>query len=830
VNHEAKGNKDGGQDFFHTLLQDLRYGLRILLKKRSFTISALLTLAIAIGVNAAIFSVVNAVLLRPLPYKQPERLVILWSVFKSAGIQRAPVTGPELLDLRARSTQFEEFGGIWVGSGSLTGDRDPEQIKLGYVSWNFFSVLGVPPVLGRNFNKEDEGAGTAPVIILSDGLWRRRYGANPEIAGSRIQMEGATYTVAGVMPRGFQLIFPADANVPNDIQAWIPFPYNLAQRPRNVAFIRTLGRLRPGVTAEQGQAELDNIATQLRAEFTEFAELDLYLRALPLQEDAVKEVRTTLLALFAGVNIVLLIACVNVANLLLTLANERTAEITVRSALGASRARIILQLLTEGLLLACMGGVAGLAFAWILMKWLLAAWPDAAPRINTADIGLATLVFTLGISLLTGLVMGLAPALGLARMNVVESLRETGRARGIGRRGLRKLLVLVEVTLACLLLIGAGLMVRTFVRLLGVDPGFSSSQVMTFKITLPARYPTDEVRINLLRQMEQKLAVIPGVQSVGLTSHLPFDDFSNWLGSYWPEGASDEQKESMLADHRSVSPGFFRTLSVSLVAGREFNERDDRDHPRVAIVDESLAQQLWPKGDALGKKLSTNMVVNGNFKRDFAEIVGVVKHIKYHSLVKQVRPQIYLPYTQSLPPRLQTVFTLRSAGSLPSLIGPIREIVRGLDKDLPVSKIRIMDDYMEEARVKTRFAALLSGTLAGIALLLACIGIYGVTSYSVTQRASEIGLRVALGAEPRHILMMVVRDSMAFAVAGIVAGIALSFMLTPMISNLLFEIKPVDIPTFAVVASLLFVVALLGCYFPANRARRMDPMAALRAE
>jgi predicted permease len=832
VKNEVYGDQGGGQDVFHTLMQDLKYGLRIFLKKRSFTISALLTLAIAIGVNAAIFSVVNAVLLRPLPYLQPDRLVMVWSVLKTAGMQRAPVTGPELLELRARSEKFEDFGGIWAGSGSLTGDRDPERIKLGFVSANFFRVLGVQPEQGRTFMNEDEGAGKDPVIILSDGLWRRRYGANPSIVGSRIQMEGTTYSVAGVMPRDFQLTFPADASIPADTQAWIPFPYNLAERPKQLAFIRTIGRLRPGVSVEQGQVELDKIATNLRKDFPEFADrgLGLYLHGLPLREDAVKDVRTTLLTLFAGVTIVLLIAWVNVTNLLLTLANERTAEITVRSALGAPRRRIIVQLLTEGALLAAVGGVAGLAFAWVLMKWLLAAWPDAAPRINTADIGIATLAFTLGISLMTGLTMGLAPVLGLVRLSVTESLREAGRARGIGKRGLRKLLVLCEVSMACVLLIGAGLMVRTLARLMHADPGFSSRQVMTFKITLPSRYPTDEVRVNLLQQLEKDLAVVPGVESAGLTSHLPFDDFPNWFGSYALKEALADDEETLLSDYRSVSPGFFRTLNVALIAGREFNEMDDRNHPRVAIVDESLAERHWPPGEALGKRLWAQLVDNGSIKRNWVQIVGVVKHVKYHTLFKQVRPQIYLPYFQSLPQRPQTAFVVRTAGSLESLDTPIREIVRNRDKDLPVSTVRILDEYVSEARVKTRFLSLLAGTLAGIALLLACIGIYGVTSYSVTQRASEIGLRVALGAEPKHILMMVVGDSMTFAVVGIVIGVLLSFLLTPYIASLLFEIKPIDIPTFTVVALLLFSAALLGSYFPANRARRIDPMMALRSE
>lgn len=821
-----------GDSFVFALLQDIRYGLRIMVKKRSFAVFALITLAVGIGVNTAVFSMVNAVLLRSLPYDRADQICIIWSAFKAAKVMRAPATGPELVELKTRSRTFQDFAAISVNNASLTGKGEPEQIKLGLVSANFFPVLGAAPAQGRSFLPEEEGPGTAHTIILGDGLWRRRFGSDPGIVGQSVQMDGQTYTIVGVMPRDFHLIFPPDGNLPTDIQAWTPFPYKLVERPRGVAFLRVIGRLRADVSLGQAQQELDTIATQLRSEFKEFTQLALYLRALPLQADVVKDVKPTLLALFAAVAMVLLIACVNVANLLLTLANGRIHEVTVRAAVGASRSRIIRQLLTESTLLACIAGVGGLGLAWLLVRWLLAVWPGAVPPIRSVDLDFSSLVFTFGLSLLTGILFGLAPAISVSRVNLSDALKEMARTQGTGRQSLRKALVLSEVMLACVLLIGSGLMIRTFIRLVRVDPGFVSENALTFKINLPAsRYPNDDGRVKFLRQLEQDLGAVPGVQSVGLTSHLPFDDFPEWIGSYWPENATVEQQQgALLADQRAISAGFFQSFGGRRVAGREFTETDDSQHPRVAIIDESLAQQLWPNASPIGKKLSTNVMANGNFVRDWSQVVGVVKHIKFHTLTAEVRPQIYLPYRQTMPPRQQMVYTLRTAGIPESVIGPVRVAVAKLDKDLPISGIRRLDQYVNDAKVKTRFITLLSGVLAVVALLLACIGIYGVTSYSIVQRTGEIGMRMALGAEPHHVLLWVLRDTLVFVIVGIVFGVGLSFGLAPLLSSMLFEIKPADPMTFTAVSTLLFVVAFLGCFFPALRASRINPVAALRAE
>jgi predicted permease len=814
-----------------SFFQDLRYALRMLRKKRSFTIFAVLSLCVGIGVNTAIFSVLHAALLEPLPYESPKQLAIVWSVFAGEGLSRSPASGPELDELRKRSRLFQEFGGIWVGSGALIGDGEPEQIKLGQVTGNFFTVLGAKPALGRTFFPDEEGGRRVPVVVLSDGLWRRRYAADPHIVGKPIRTAAGTLTVVGVMPRDFELLFPAEANVPTDIQAWIPFPFPIEKSPRDLGFIRVIGRLRPNVRISQAQSELEGIARDLRAQFHEYSDQQLGLRAVPMQADAVKEVRTPLLALFAGVMLVLLIACANVANLLLALSSERTREMTMRCALGATRSRIIRQLLTESILLAALGGAAGITLAALLLKALSMLWPDVVPRLNAANLNAPTLLFTAGLSLFTGIVFGLTPALGTSKVRLLESLKEAGKNFAPGRQKLRRLLVLAEVSVAFILLTGAGLMLRTLTHLLRVDPGFRSQNVISFAISLPGRrYPDDVKRIEFLRRLEKELSALPGVQSAGSISHLPFDDFPNWYSYYFPEGTPKEQQNTVMADHRSVSPNVFRTLEVPLIAGRFFAETDDAHHPRVVIVDDLLAEKTWPGQSAVGKKLNVETIQNGEFKQEWAEVVGVVQHVRYHSLMRQVRPQVYLPYMQSPRPQLQMSFALRVTEAPDSLPDGIRHVVADLDKDLPVSKIRSLDTLVATGGARTRFTTLLSGFLALIAMFLASIGIYGVTSYSVAQATNEIGVRMALGAQRRDILQMVLSQSMLFVLAGVVVGALCSAVLAPWLTTLLFQVKPLDALTFTLVMMVLLGIGLLACLVPATRASRMDPMAALRYE
>jgi putative ABC transport system permease protein len=811
-----------------TLLQDMKYGLRMFAKNPSFTAVAVFSLALGIGAISAIFSVLNAILLQPLPYPDSDRLTMLWSIYANGRQPRVPASGPEWDKLRRRSRLFQDIAGVWVSNGALTGHGEPEQVRIGNVTFNFLSVLGIRPALGRSFLPEEQGSGAPTVIILSDGLWRRRFGADPQILGRVIQVEGQGYTVAGVMPGDFEIILPGDSNVPPDIQAWIPFHADLEKQPRDLAYLRLVGRLRPGVTVQQAQAEAGALASQLRTQFSEFADMGLGLEVVPLHQDATREVRPALLALFAAVGLVLLIACANVANLLLTRSSARQTEITIRGALGADRGRIVRQLLTESVLLSGLGAATGLLLSAWGLKGILSLRPESLSRIHV-NFDWTVLGFTAAVSVVCGILFGLAPAMQSFHLDLNQGLKGHGRTsvRG-GQRG-QKLLVASEAALGFVLLIGAGLMIRTFFHVQNVDPGFRADHVLTFQIALPeVRYPNDIKREQFFHQLGKNLAVLPGIQSVGASSHLPLDDFPNWYAAYWPEGTPVQEQNAVLADHRAILPGYFDSLGVSLIAGRTFDDHDDASHRKVVIVDESIARHTWPNESAVGKKLSLEAFDNWSFVRTWAEVVGVVKHVRYHELTHEVRGQVYLPYAQSSRPQL--AFTVRTNGDPLALVDPIRDEVSRLDKDIPLYKVRPMDAYVDQARAAPRFTAVLFALFAVVALLLASVGIYGVTSYAVAQRTQEIGLRMALGAQRLDILKLIVVQGVGLTVAGVAIGLLLALGLTRFLENLLFGVRPTDAATFIVVSLVLPLVALLASYIPARRATKVDPMVALRYE
>jgi cell division protein FtsX len=747
-----------------TLWTDLRYGLRMLRMNLGFTAIAVLTLALGIGANTAIFSVLDAVVLKPPPYPQADRLALIWTEMKSAGQSRAPSSGPDLLDIRHRAKLLQDAGGIWVGSAAVTGTGEPEQIKLGFTTANFLSLLGIPPATGRLFNAQDELENAGPVIIITDGLWRRKFGGDENIIGRSLNIDGRAATIVGVMPASFRLLFPEDASVP-----------------------------------------------------------------FSLQQDTTRDTQPSVLALFVGVGLVLLIACANVANLLLSRAGLRHREIALRATLGASRRRIIRQLLTESIFLSLLGGLAGLLLGWWGMKWLLALRPKSMVLLDAVKFNFPVLGYAFAISLLAGMIFGLAPSLEASKVNLNETLKAAGRGLIFAKQRYRTLLVTIEVALGFLLLVGAGLMTRTFARLINVDTGFQSDHVLTFQISPPgSRYPKDANRVRLISQLKKNLEGLQDVQSVGGVHLLPFDDYANWYSYYWLPGAAPQDQNTLLADHRSITPGFFQTLGIPLMDGRDFDEQDLATHRRVVIVDESLAKQMWPHQSAVGKELNVETIREGDFSRATAVVVGVVKHTKYLQLTGNGRPQIYEPYAQST--REIMAFAIRTKGEPQALCGAIRTEVAKFDTNLPVSKVRPMDEYVRMARASARFTMLLALALAGLALALASIGIYGVTSYSVAQRNNEIGIRMALGAQARDILKIVLAEGMAAVFAGVGFGLLLSLLVTPMLSSLLFGVRSMDALTFIAVALFLSTVGLLACCIPARRAMRVDPIVALRYE
>jgi len=820
--------EERGGFWIETVWTDIRFAFRMLRKSPGFTAVAILTLALGIGANTAIFSVVNAVLLRPLPYPNANRLAMIWSTWGNE--TRGPASGPELIELRKRSRAFEEIAGIWVTGGTIIGTVEPEQVRLALTTANFLPLLAEKPQLGRFFAPGEDRGGAAPLLILTDGLWRRQFGANPGIVGQTARLNGGNFTIVGVLPQDFKLLFP-DSRMA-DVQVFIPFLNDLEKQNRDTGYIRMVGRLRRGVTVGQAQSEAESIASQLRGEAKEYAEQSLRLSVLSLQEDDVRSVQPALVSLFAAVVLVLLVTCANLANLLLSRSGGRRHETALRAAMGAERRRIIRQLLTENIFLGCLGGTAALGIGWVALKWILSLQPEGIYLLIAAKLDGWVLAFTLALSILTGILFGLAPALSVARGDLVEILKESGKTTTTGKPWLRQLLIVSEVSLGCILLVGTGLMIRTFTSLLRVDPGFHPQNVLTFQLSFPgSRYGTVETLTNFLKELRTNLSAMPGTQSVGGVSHLPLDEgLGNWYSYYWPEGAPIQQQNTVMADHRSTLPGYFRSVGATLLAGREFEDTDDALHTHVAIVDDTLAEQTWPGQDAIGKKLSVEDSPTGpfQFERESVVVIGVVKHIQAHSLTSKGRGQIYLPVP--LAPRPVYSLVVQTTAPMRTFAAYVQQAVKKLDKDMPVSNLRPQMDYVERACAQTRFVTLLAGALAALALFLACIGIYGVTSYSVAQRSREIAIRIVVGANSADVGRMVLRQSGLPVVVGVVAGLAMAAVLMPLLSGLLFGVRPSDPLTYGAISLVLAAVGVLACYIPARRATKVDPMTALRAE
>jgi putative ABC transport system permease protein len=809
-------------------LLDLRYAWRALWKAPAFVAAVIVTLALGIGANAAIFSVVHAMLLAPLPYRDADRLVFVWSDMTDAGYPRAPLSGPELRDLRERSTTCSGFAAIWANTTALTGEGDPEQLRIGLVTHDFFQVLGAEPALGRTFRPEDAARGARPAILLAWAVFQRRYGADPTLVGRDILINDRPVTVIGVMPRDFRLLLPADSAVPDDLQAWQSFGANVERGPRGQQFLRVIGRMRPGVTITEARDDVSGIARRISREFSEYGAAGRIFNTVPLHDDAVREIRPTLLALFAGVVLLLTIACVNVASLLIARAAARRSETALRLALGASRPRLVRQFLIEGLLLAVLGGGAGLAVGYGVLRGLIALRPDALARIELSRFDPPVFAFTCATALLWGVLFSLAPLVEVFNVHLAPALQRQGRvASGPIRYRTRAALVAMQLALGTVLLVGAGLLVRGFVRIQQVDPGFRAAGVLTFRAAVPfQRYSSPAAFNAFSRDLERAIAAVPGVTAVGAISHLPYDDLPNWGGGYVSDTAVD-RTNAPNADYRTVTPGLFDTLGVGIVDGRGFTEDDQDPTNPVAIVDERLAGRMWPGRSAIGQHLVVDPGSNGA-PTVKVTIVGMVRHLRLRSLVADLTEQIFFP--QRFGQRNPMAFAVRTGRDPVSLAPDVRAAIAHVDPRLPIYDVRPLDDYLASARATRRFTVLLASAFSAVALLLACVGVNGVLSYAVTRRRHEFGVRLALGAPPERVVREVMREGLVLAAAGLTAGVAIATASSRLLANQLYGVSPRDPATFAAAAAVLGLAAALACWIPARRVTTVSPMEALRTE
>jgi putative ABC transport system permease protein len=802
------------------LWQDLRYGARMLTKQPGFTLIAVLTLAMGIGVNTAIFSVVNGVLFKPLPYDEPEGLVGVWEA--PDGTPRNPVNPRNYADWRTQNQVFEQTAAISAGSVNLTEGGEPERLLAAYVTASFFPTLRVRAGQGRVFLPDEDQASKQHAVVLSHRLWQRRFGADPNVIGQTLALDGERYTVIGVMPVGFDL--------PRRAEMWLPLIFTdemLSHTNRGSHYLTTIARLKPGVTVEQASAEMKTIYGRIKQQYP--AQLAKWsANVFPLLDDTVGEVRESLFILFGAVLFVLLIACANVANLLLARASAREREIAIRSALGAGRWRVIRQLLTESLLLASLGGGLGALLGWWGVSSMAGLNLEEIPRLAEAGMDRHALGFTMLVSLLSGIIFGLTPALHATRVNLSQSMKEAGARSGSGGRPqrARRVFVVSQIALSLMLLAGAGLMIRSLIKLGRVDPGFKTANVLTMNVALPEpRYSNHAPRITFYRQTLENVRTMPGVQAAAFISDPPVTGtLGLWLNSFDIEGRSTPAPGRDSAAYlRWITPDYFRTLNIPLLKGRALTEADTTDRPWVVVIDEAMARRYFPNEDPLGKRL----VIYWGERRP-REIVGVVGNVRQTALDQEAGAHIYVPYFQT-PLRYASLLVRTTAEPL-SLAHAVKDAVLAADRDQPVYGIRTMDKIVAESAASRRLNMLLLSFFACVALTLAALGIYGVMSYSVGQRTQEIGLRLALGAQRSDVLRLVLRQGMAFTLVGVGIGLCGAVVLTRWLKKLLFGVSAIDPLTFIAVALLLAGVALIACYIPARRATKVDPLTSLRCE
>jgi len=816
-----------------TLLQDIRFGFRMLRKNPSLTAIAILTLTLGIGANTALFSVVNSVLLRSLPYPRPEQLVVLSE--KKAGFDRSSISYPNFLDWQRTTSTLSSIAAYRGEDFFITGTGEAERVPVGMVSAGFLEVLGVAPVRGRFFTREEDRLGTESVAVISAGLWRRKFGSVPDIVGKRITMNGASYTIVGVVPASFY--FQA-SNYDRAKDVYIPIGQNTSSvfYHRDVhPGIRAIGRLKPGVTLAAAQADMDRIARNLAMTYPD-ADEGAGIGILPLKEDVVGDVQPFLLVLLGAVGFVLLIACVNVANLQLARSTARSREFAIRSAVGASQSRAIRQLLTENILLGVVGGAFGLCLAAIGTQAALRALPETLPRGQDVGIDARVLIFTLAISIFAGLIFGLAPALKTSRPHLQETLKESGRGASGTRHRAQGLFVMIEMAVALVLLIGAGLMVRSLIDLWSVNPGFDPRGALTFGVSLSPSLGVNAATMRAaFREMDEKVQRIPGVQAVSCTGGaLPMRGENEF--PFWLEGRPKPVTQSGMNQslYYFAEPGYLKAMGIPLNRGRFFTVDDDEHAPPVIVIDESFAHEYFPNEDPIGRRVHLAI-----FEIE-PEIVGIVGHVKHWGLdtdgdaTHPILAQAYMPFMQipdtfwAEPPQAYVV--VRTKGSPTGIVSAIREAIQGLNADNVVYDARPFEEIVQDSLAARRFTMVLLGIFAVLALLLSSIGIYGVISYVVGQRTHEIGIRIALGAQYREVLRLTIGEGMKMAIVGVAIGVVVALGLTHLMVKMLFGVTATDPLTFAAVSVILSGVALVASYVPAHRAARVDPMVALRYE
>ena len=802
-----------------TILDDLRYGARLLARAPGFSAVAIAALAIGIGANTAIFSVVNTLLIQRLPYADPDRLAVVWEHNLPRDRKNNVVSPGNFIHWREMNQVFEDIAAVGMTFNvTLTGYGEPVEIPFQYVTAQFFPILGVAPAMGRPFTVEEDRP-RSRVVVISDRLWRSRLNADPDVLNRAITLQGVGHQVVGVMPPGFSFL-------DKTVDIWLPIGFPAEARTPRGRWIMTAARLKPGVTLGQAQRDMARVAEALTAQFPDF-NTGWTARVVGLREQLTGDVRPALFVMLGAVAFVLLIACANVANLLLARATSRQRELAVRAALGAGRGRLVRQLLAESLVLAAIGGAAGLALAWWSLQLLRSVVADRIPvqRLEMVGLDPYVLAFTAAASLLSGLFFGLVPALTAAGPRLNDSLKEGGRTGSASRgKTARSAFVVVEIATALVLLVGAGLLVRSFVRLMDVDAGFETARTVTMRVALPAaRYGQPVQRVQFFDRLFTRIDGVPGVQSSGAVSFLPLAGLGS-ATSYEVVGQPvPPLGQEPVADVRVITNDYFKAMGIPLLRGRLFDESQPSEAQNKVIVNEALARKHWPNEDPIGRRIK----ISWNDDRE-DEIVGVVGDVRHAELETEARSTTYWPFARQAYGSM--TLTVRAEGEPGAVVSAIREIVREQDPDLALADIKTMDEVVSRSVAQRRLMMVMLGIFAGAALLLAAVGIYGVIAYSVTQRTQEIGIRLALGAQRGDVLRLVVGQAATLAAAGIVAGAVGAFLLTRLMTDLLYHVEPFDPLTFAAVATLLASVALLASYLPGRRATRVDPVIALRAE